>query len=213
MNPIEEKLKRLTLPFLVATAMTLASGCSNPADDMTQANVEEANETSDDTEVAGKIYTITEDSTVGFLGAKVTGSHTGGFHEISGEIKVADGTIVGQPSIVIDMESIWSDNDRLTGHLKNDDFFDVPNYPTSTFTVTSVEGSGENAKVTGNLDLHGVTKSITFPASISISDEEVKVAAEFAINRRDFNINYDGKANDLIRDNVGITLALSAKPE
>ena len=66
--------------------------------------------------------------------------------------------------------------------------------------------------MTGNLDLHGVTKSISFPADIQISDNEVAVKAEFAINRKDFNINYPGRPNDLIRDNVVIKLDLKATP-
>jgi polyisoprenoid-binding protein YceI len=66
--------------------------------------------------------------------------------------------------------------------------------------------------VTGNLDLHGVTKSISFPADVEVSDEEVTLKAEFAINRRDFNINFAGMPNDLIRDNVVLRLDVKATP-
>jgi len=78
--------------------------------------------------------------------------------------------------------------------------------------VTGIEVSGAQKTVTGNLDLHGVTKIITFPAEIHIADVAVTVKAEFAINRKDFNINYPGKPNDLIRDNVVIKLDLKATP-
>jgi polyisoprenoid-binding protein YceI len=57
-----------------------------------------------------------------------------------------------------------------------------------------------------------VTKSITFPAKIQVGDEAATVQAEFAINRKDFGINYPGKPNDLIRDNVVIKLDLKATP-
>lgn len=67
--------------------------------------------------------------------------------------------------------------------------------------------------VTGNLTLHGETKSITFPADIQISDDQVKVAAEFFIKRFDFGIQYPGRANDLIRDEVVIRLDITAVPE
>jgi polyisoprenoid-binding protein YceI len=126
---------------------------------------------------------------------------------------VADGKIVGSPAFSIDMNSTWSDSDRLTGHLKNNDFFDVPNHPTTTFTVTAIESGATNSTVTGNLDLRGVTKSISFPATIDVATESVSVMAEFAINRRDFNINYAGRANDLVRDNVVIQLDLKAAPK
>ena len=44
------------------------------------------------------------------------------------------------------------------------------------------------------------------------ADDAVAVKADFAINRRDFNINYPGMPNDLIRDNVVIKLDLQATP-
>ena len=66
--------------------------------------------------------------------------------------------------------------------------------------------------MTGNLDLHGVSKSISFPAAVQIADDAVTVKAAFAINRRQWNINYSGKANDLIRDNVILRLDLKATP-
>jgi len=111
------------------------------------------------------------------------------------------------------MESTWSDSDRLTGHLKNADFFDVPTFPTSTFVTTDIKKGTNGYDVTGNLTLHGETKSITFPADIQISDDQVKVSAEFFIKRFDFGIQYPGRANDLIRDEVVIRLDITAVPE
>jgi hypothetical protein len=45
-----------------------------------------------------------------------------------------------------------------------------------------------------------------------VTDEAVTVDADFAINRRDFNINYPGKPNDLIRDDVVLKFAIKATP-
>ena len=110
------------------------------------------------------------------------------------------------------MKSTWADNDKLAGHLKSPDFFDVEKFPVTMFTTTSIEPDGAMHKVTGNLNLHGVTKSISFPATIQIAAETVTVKAEFAINRKDFNINYPGKSDDLIRDNVVLKLDIKATP-
>ena len=71
-----------------------------------------------------------------------------------------------------------------------------------------VEGDGYS--VTGTLDLHGVTKNISFPATIEVSDDGVRAQAEFVIKRFDFGIVYPGKADDLIRDEVVIRLDLQA---
>jgi polyisoprenoid-binding protein YceI len=110
------------------------------------------------------------------------------------------------------MKSIWTDTDRLTGHLKSPDFFDVEKFPVSTFSVTAIEGTGPTNKITGNLEMHGVTKAISFPAAVQVADDAVTVKAVFAINRKQWNINYPGKPNDLIRDNVVVKLDLKATP-
>lgn len=209
-------MKSLTKkPYLTGLVAALTacfiSGCSDPSDKVhksTGAEPQKATESSS----AGKEYVVRAESTIGFTGSKVTGKHDGGFKKFAGKLSTANGKITGSPEIKIAMDSTWSDNDRLTGHLKSPDFFDSAKFPTTTFTVTSIAPEGSQQKVIGNLDLHGVTKSISFPADIQIADDAVTVKAEFAINRKDFAINYPGKSNDLIRDNVVLKLDLKATP-
>ena len=64
--------------------------------------------------------------------------------------------------------------------------------------------------VTGDLELRGQKKAVTFPAVIKVAPDSVSVAAEFAINRKDFGIVYAGKADDLIREDVVIKLDLNS---
>jgi polyisoprenoid-binding protein YceI len=203
------------LNALAAVAISFAFcllGCSDPSDQVHKTDAADPQKPAGGSTVGGKPYVIRAESTIGFVGSKVTGSHTGGFKSFSGVVHVADGKIVGNPEIKIGMDSIWSDNDRLTGHLKSADFFDTATHPVSTFTVTKVEASGTQHQVTGNLKLHGVAKSISFPASIQVAEAAVSVKADFAINRKDFNINYPGRPNDLIRDNVVLKLDFKATP-
>jgi polyisoprenoid-binding protein YceI len=195
-----------------ALLILLGAGCSDPSTDVHRTSGTDPQAVASSQSGEGTEYVIRAGSTIGFVGSKVTGSHTGGFTNFAGAIRVADGKIVGNPEFQIAMKSTWSDSDRLTGHLKSPDFFDVENHPISTFTVTGVAGTGAQQTVTGNLDLHGVTRSISFPANIKVGADAVTLAAEFAINRKDFNINYPGKPDDLIRDNVVIKLDLRATP-
>jgi polyisoprenoid-binding protein YceI len=46
--------------------------------------------------------------------------------------------------------------------------------------------------VTGDLTMRGVTKSVTFPMKVQVTDERVTGEAEFAINRMDWNIAFPG---------------------
>jgi polyisoprenoid-binding protein YceI len=55
-------------------------------------------------------------------------------------------------------------NDKRDAHLKSPDFFDAKQFPTITFKSTAVKPAGDNKfDVTGDLTMHGVTKSITVP--------------------------------------------------
>jgi polyisoprenoid-binding protein YceI len=84
--------------------------------------------------------------------------------------------------------------------------------PTAIFETTAITPQATNSLVTGNLTLHGVTKQISFPADIKVSEAAVEVGAEFFINRFDFGIQYPGKANDLIRKEVVLKLKVKAAP-
>ena len=153
-------------------------------------------------------------STIEFVGAKITGDHKGDFKTFTGEATVA-GTVPSSVKFSIDTTSVTSDAEDLTTHLKSPDFFDVAKYPKAEFSSTKVEAKAAgdaNYEVTGDLDLHGVKKSISFPAKITVDDRGAKGTAEFKINRKDFGIVYEGKADDLIRDEVVIRLDLEAKP-
>ncbi|MSU20380.1 MAG: YceI family protein [Pedosphaera sp.] len=206
-------MKHFHVTTLTASAAVLLFvGCSDPADKVHKTAASEPQKASSAPSKSGKEYVVRAESTIGFVGSKVTGNHNGGFKKFAGKINAADGKIVGTPEIKISMPSVWTDNDRVTGHLQSPDFFDVKQFPVSTFTITSIESSAGQQKVTGNLSLHGVTKSVSFPANIQVADNAVAVKADFAINRKDFNINYPGKPNDLIRDNVVIKLDIKATP-
>ncbi|MEM6910339.1 MAG: YceI family protein [Verrucomicrobiota bacterium] len=203
--------------LLAASFFAFWSCAENPADTTADAEVGEAQEQVS-TPAPGEsaiTYVLSDASTIEFLGSKAVGSHGGGFREFSGQFTVDDGQLVGdQNSFVIDMKSTWSDNDNLTKHLKNDDFFSVPDFPTSTFVLTGIEEKSPGQySVTGNLELRGVTKSVTFPAEVEVSDSQVTMKSKFDINRFDWNIKYAGMQDNLIRPEVVITLDLIAEPK
>ena len=96
-------------------------------------------------------------------------------------------------------------------HLKSADFFDAEKYPTLSFKSTSIKKSGKNKyKLTGDMNMHGVTKTITldFLYNGTISNEKTKKeTAGFqvtgVIKRSDFTIGA-GYAAPMISDEVRI---------
>ena len=206
--------KPVLIGFLGVLACWIAIGCDNPAEGKPEAEVTEVTASTKGPDDVGVTYVIGPESTIGFVGSKVTGSHDGGFTAFAGEIRLIDGTPESSHvEVEIDTTSLWADNERLTGHLKSEDFFDVEQFPMAHFESTAVVPDGNGYVITGNLDLHGVQKSISFPATIDIMDDAIRAQAEFVIQRFDFEILYEGKADDLIRDEVVIKLDLIAKPE
>lgn len=207
------------------TAALALTACPDPAKDKPKAQVAEAPAPKPAAPKAeapvmpGTQYVFSEaGSKLGWVGAKVTATHEGVFEKFSGTVGVVEGDPTkSQVTVSIVTDSIMTgDSPKLLGHLKSPDFFDVATYPAATFTSTAIKAGGENGAthtVTGTLDLHGVQKSITFPATITVSPDAVTVKAEFAINRKDFNIVYPGKPDDLIKDEVVLKLDITAKPK
>jgi polyisoprenoid-binding protein YceI len=186
-------------------------GCADPAADAPKAVVNDAApETAPAPAATAVDYPLA--GTIGFVGSKVTGSHDGGFEDFSGTVSVVGDTVEGSSvKVTIDTTTLWADNERLTGHLKSDDFFAVETFPTATFESTSIAADVDGGHtVTGNLSLHGVTKQISFPADIALSADGYTAKAEFSILRFDFDIAFAGKKDDLIRDEVLIKLDLSS---
>lgn len=209
-------MRKFALLTIAAAAFAFA-GCKNdPSDGKHRAAAEEASEVKELEETSVEYAFSNEGSEIEFVGAKVTAKHDGEFKVFNGKFDLINGDITeSRVSVTIQMSSLVADDERLTGHLLSDDFFDVENYPTSEFISTAIAAKvgdgGTTHEVTGNLTIRGTTKSITFPAKIKVEEDEIEAEAEFAINRKDFNITYPGMPDDLIKDQFLLKLELEAK--
>ena len=191
-------------------------GCKDPGAKVTPATVGTATETkaepapTDAKSIPGATVLVIDpsNSKIEFVGAKVTQSHEGGFTDFAGKVELAEPVESSQIDITIQTASLYADEDKLTKHLKSPDFFDVAKFPTATFRSTEIKKDGDSHMVTGDLTLHGVTKRVSFPATIKVTDGAVNANAEFSINRHDFGISYPGMKDDLIRDLVVIKLGV-----
>jgi polyisoprenoid-binding protein YceI len=203
---------RLGVFFMILSGLVLVAACGNPATNKSQAVTGEAAKTTSTPATGGQTYLITPaNSKIEFIGSKVTGSHHGSFQKFAGEMHYTGDPTTSHVTITMDASSITADDPKLTEHLKTADFFDVAKFPEAKFESVSIKPGGDKGAshtVTGNLTLHGVTKAVTFPATISATPDAITVNSEFAINRKDFNINYAGAADNLIRDDVVLKLTI-----
>lgn len=220
-----------TIKFLLALCcVVVLAACGNaPAGEKVEA--EEAVETPAETSTTAISYNVdTEASQVNWIGAKPTGDqHTGFIKLNNGELFVENGNITGG-SFEINMNSISVTDDmpadkkaRLEGHLKTGDFFEVENFPTGKFEIASVEAvsgvEGATHKVTGNLTMKDITKSVTIPVKVELTENGLMASTpSFTINRTEWDVMYNsgviGTVKDkLINDDVALTLNLSASPQ
>jgi polyisoprenoid-binding protein YceI len=168
-------------------------------------------------------YTLnTESSVVGWVGRKprVLGYEDTGTLKLSGGSFVVTNGHIASGDFVIDMTTLAVDStgnnksgDMLVEHLSSDDFFAVETHPTATFAIRNVT----NSVVTGSLTVKGITKIISFPATIAQNAEGALTAkANITLNRAQWDIRYgsgsffENLGDNLIADEVSITLDLVA---
>jgi polyisoprenoid-binding protein YceI len=156
---------------------------------------------------AGEILKLdSEKSKIGFVGKKTDGQHVGGFKKFDAKA-VADfeNPSAGSLEITIDTNSLWSDDDKLTNHLKNPDFFNVRKYPQIVFKATKITANEEEAKLTGQLTMLDKTVEVTVPAKVTVVDEAIELTASFTIDRTKWGMNYGAGKID---NDVAITAVL-----
>jgi polyisoprenoid-binding protein YceI len=147
-----------------------------------------------------------------------TGERSGSITIMSAEASVNEGMLAGG-TWVLDMKSVTvtnfkgdetPKNAKLQGHLMSEAFFLTDSFPTSTFEITSSMDTmiGEsNTMISGNLTMKGVTKNISFPAKVEISETGVSITSgTFEINRTDWGLSYlaagmEGVLADQVIDN------------
>lgn len=131
-------------------------------------------------------------SKVDFVGKKDDGKHVGGFKKVEGTAVVdEDAPSRSSLTLAIDTKSLWSDDEKLTAHLSNADFFNVREFPTITFESTKVvmkdDDSGE---IVGKLTMLGKTVETTVPVTVESEDSEMHVHAKFKIDRTQWGMKY-----------------------
>ena len=77
-------------------------------------------------------------------------------------------------------------------------------YPEIMFVSTAVTGKAlrnneYDLKITGNLSLHGVTRTITIPAHVTTSANSLRATGEFSIDRGDFNVKATSAFHGMVR--------------
>jgi len=182
----------------------------------------------------GKLTVDPNESKVYWTGKKPGGEHSGTVKMLSGEVTVEKGE-VKKGTFVIDLKTMANTDiqdegmkERLIGHLKSPDFFDVDGFPTATFILTrtgrlkAAQNAVGEVKAThlieGNLTIKGITQKVQFNATISLLNGKLTASSlPFTIDRTKWGINYQSKSifselkDQFIHDEITLKIDLLTK--
>lgn len=161
-----------------------------------------------------------DESKMVWLGKKATGKHMGEISLKKGVVTVENGKYTGG-ELVIDMTSIVctdiedeSGRKKLEKHLKDEDFFDVANFPEAKFVIKSVtkdeKAEEKNMYVAiGALTMKGITNDLTFPIEIVNDGSRMAGKGVLTFDRTKWDIKYASSfGNAMINDDVELTFGI-----
>lgn len=173
---------------------------ANSGDSASSGNSEN---TSIDSDNSAVFQVVDSASVLNWRGSAVGKEHYGTV-DYSGMLKVDGNKLVGG-ELVFDMKTIISNDlegeykQKLEGHLKAPDFFNVDSFPTAKLLIKGYS----NGTLNGDLTIKSTTKAISFPAEVKVSENVIEGSAKFSIDRTEFGIVYgSGSFFDLAKDKI-----------
>jgi polyisoprenoid-binding protein YceI len=143
----------------------------------------------------------------------------GRFADVKGTITTAENPLESSVDIEIGLDSITTNQEQRDNHLRSADFFEVETYPTMTYKASGARQEGDKFVLDGELTLKGVTKVVPLTFEVNgIGDNPMTsgtvagFSATASINRRDFNVNFEGVQNGIaiVSDKVDIHIEVEA---
>jgi polyisoprenoid-binding protein YceI len=143
----------------------------------------------------------------------------GSFHNFSGAITVAEDPINSTVEATIDATSITTGDENRDAHLRSGDFFEVEKFPNFEFRSTRIEPKGDEFAVTGELTIHGVTRSVDLALEFNgvapdpWGGTRAGFSARTEISRKDFGIEFNMPVDGggvVVGDKVQISLEIEA---
>ena len=144
----------------------------------------------------------------------------GRFNTVSADIQFNEKDITqSRVSVEIPADSIDTNNGKRDDHLKSPDFFSAKEFPLITFESKSVKGKQDALEITGDLTMHGVTKSITAKGrhvgsgSSPFGDFRAGFEARFTVKPADFGFAFMKNDPDALGPEVEVVLSLECVQE
>ena len=139
----------------------------------------------------GQMHPVANESSIHFV------IHNFGF-KTGGILAPPEGVILFKPDdlaqssfqVTIQSSSINTDNDSRDNHLKEEDYFDVKNYPLIRFTSSSIKATGkkDNYVATGTLTIKKTSRVVDIPFTAVVKGAGWQFTGELSLNRQDYGV-------------------------
>jgi polyisoprenoid-binding protein YceI len=145
----------------------------------------------------------------------------GRFGNVGGTISIDEKDFTkSSVNATIDTTTVDTGVAQRDGHLKSPDFFDSAKYPAMTFVSKSIARTSDGYAITGDLTIHGVTKSVVLrvdaPEKEQLGPDNKQhrgFNATTTIHRQDFGLVWNGtlrSGDAMVGDDAKITLDIEA---
>ena len=159
---------------------------------------------------------------IGFLVEHVGYARTlGMFRDIDGSyIHDVKNKKINDIKIVINTDSVFTNDEKRDEHLKSPDFLHVDKYPEMVFKATDIKINNDETIINGNLTLLGITKPLVLTGKINkigkypfggiIKPYVMGISAKGTIKRSDHAMMYAIKDN-LVGDEIELIIEFEAR--
>jgi polyisoprenoid-binding protein YceI len=174
-----------------------------------------------DTSDLSGAWTVGDGSTAGYRVDEVLNGTdvtvVGTTDQVTGSVTV-EGESVTAATIDVDVASIATDSENRDGYFR-DDAMEASTYPTATFVLTQpidagvpADGDVETVEATGDLTMHGVTKSVTVSLQAALSGDGVQVSGSVPVTFSDYGVEAPSFGFVQVEDSGTVEFLVSATP-
>jgi polyisoprenoid-binding protein YceI len=147
-------------------------------------------------------WQITDKYNISFSSNDVAGI----FKTFKGSIVFDEQTLTASKfDVTIDAASVNTGNGLQNKHAKSEEWFDVAKYPVIRYSSKKIVRTGATYQVTGDLQMHGVTKELTIPFAFKKAGNSGTFNGTFTVNRSDFKI---GKPGGDVAEQIKVEVAV-----
>jgi polyisoprenoid-binding protein YceI len=142
----------------------------------------------------------------------------GRFEHVEGHIVTAENPLESTVEVSVDLNSVNTGHEARDNHLRSADFFEVEQYPRMTFRSTGIRQADDGFVLDGDLTIKDVTRPVSLAFELNGFSADpwggtrLGLEAKGEINRKDFNVNFEGVQNGLavVADKIELVIDVEA---